>query len=261
MPDIVFYHPAIRPSKDGSRPGPYLVVKGIDEISWGYTLNTSTYPTYGGEVVQVLSTRVDDLEIRGTVRNYAKQEAIYSYFAYYLQIATQGRSETTIAGETAFNQTPMTVVYYERNWNFKIIVKGLPGFRQGREVVAPEWRIQAHVVDDSEDLHSVKEFTQHKVLDDFLKSEGDSFDLTGRIGFIADNPFSSPGSVFGDTYDPTYTHEAWTKEADRFSEVINSYLKSDVDQIYETLASHPVYGNTAGEGTNQVEQGRKKVGG
>lgn len=36
--------------------------------SWGYTLGTSTYDTYGGRVMQVLSCKIDSLTISGTLR-------------------------------------------------------------------------------------------------------------------------------------------------------------------------------------------------
>jgi hypothetical protein len=75
MPDIVFYHPAIRPSKDGSRPGPYLVVKGIDEISWGYTLNTSTYPTYGAQYEIMPNKRPFTLTLHTICRSQLRDEA------------------------------------------------------------------------------------------------------------------------------------------------------------------------------------------
>jgi hypothetical protein len=247
---ISFFHPMVQPS-------PHLTIStGVDEVTWGYNLNTIAYPTYGGEVVQILSSFIDDLEVVGTVGTYAKQEEIYKYFAYYLQIATQGHSANKHPGVKSYNQVPMICTYPERDWKFSIIVKGLPGFKQGRDTVGPMWRIQAHIVDDSEDLDSIKDFTEHHLLTEFLKSDSETFNLQGRIGFQASNPFSSPGSIFGDSFDPTYTREAWKKESDRFSEVIDAYLHSDLDQIYDTLASRPSYGTSGQTSKNQVQSGR-----
>lgn len=273
MPNIVFYHPNIVGSSDGSRPGPYLTIPtGVDSISWGYNLNTAVYPTYGGEVVQILSCYVDDLEIIGTLSSYASQEQIYSYFAYYLQIATQGHTtgpnDDVTAGKSAYNQIPMTLTYPERGWTFDIIVTGLPGFRQARDLTAPQWRIQAHIVDNSQDLSDITQFTQHQVLDDFLKNDKDTFDIQGRIGFQAENPFSAPGSIFGDTFDPTYTREQWRQTEDRFNEVIGSYLDSnDLDALFEAGGARPTLTGTNGNNTtlsddaNRVEDGRKQAGG
>jgi hypothetical protein len=250
---VSFFHPMIQPD-------PHLHIgTGVDEVTWGYALNTMAYPTYGGEVVQILSCFIDDLEIVGTTHNYAKQEQIYSYFAYYLQIATQGRAQNKNPGVNSYNQEPMIFTYPERDWQFEIIVKGLPGFRQGTEVVAPAWRIQAHIVDHSQDVDRLKDFTKSTLLDRLLKKDGGQFDLEGRIGFQASNPFSSPGSIFGDSFDPTYTREAWRKESDRFSEVINGYLDADLDEVYDTLASRPSYGTNGAEGGKTPKSGRDTV--
>src|SRR5687768_5528619 len=35
------------------------------EVNWTYNLNTQTYPTYAGEVIQVLSVNIDKLTIQG----------------------------------------------------------------------------------------------------------------------------------------------------------------------------------------------------
>jgi hypothetical protein len=106
MPAISFYHPDIPSSSDGRRPGPYLTVNsGLEEASWSYNLNCMTYPTYGGEVVQILSCNVGELTLAGTLPSYRALERVYSYFAYYLQIATQGRSKDPTSGKTSYNQT------------------------------------------------------------------------------------------------------------------------------------------------------------
>ena len=76
---------------------PLVVTTGLDEIAWAYALNTATFPTYGGEVVQILSVYIDDMEVEGTVRTYAEAEAIYSFFMKYFTIATQGTSSSNCA--------------------------------------------------------------------------------------------------------------------------------------------------------------------
>jgi hypothetical protein len=65
MASCTFYHPDIPSSNDGRRPGPYLTVDtGLDEASWSYNLNTVAFPTYGGEVVQILSCNVGELTFK-----------------------------------------------------------------------------------------------------------------------------------------------------------------------------------------------------
>jgi hypothetical protein len=115
----------------------------------------------------------------------------------------------------------------------------LKKIRYATEVVAPEWGIVAHIVDHSQDLHDIKEFTKHQVLDEFLKSDGEKFDVEGKIGFLAENPFSAPGTIFDDDFDPENSREEWKKQSDRFNEVIEAYLESDLESLYESLASRP----------------------
>jgi hypothetical protein len=243
MPAVTFFHPNIPSSQDGRRPGPYLTIpSGLDEASWGYNLNCVTFPTYGGEVVQILSCNIGELQIGGTLPSYLAMERVYSFFAYYLQIATQGRSKDPTSGKTSYNQIPITFSYPERGWTFQIMPTSLRKFRYAADVVAPSWGLTAHIVDHSEDLHSIKEFTKHQVLDEFLKADSEQFDLEGRIGFLAENPFSAPGTIFGDSFDPTASREEWKKQTDRFNEVIDAYLDSDLEALYETLASRPAKG-------------------
>ncbi len=255
MPKLTFFHPMVYPN-------PTLVVNtGVDEISWGYNMNTSTYPTYGGEVVQILSCYIDDLQLMGTVASYHKQEQIYSYFAQYLQIATQGRSRDPYPGLTSYNQEPILMTYPERGWQFHIIATNLPSFRQGRDIIAPQWRLTAHVVDDEDHLHNVKEFTKATVLEQFLNRDNESFGWTGRIGFRPNDPFSGPsGNNILKEFDPSKGREDWMRESDRFKEVVNSYLGADVDQIFEALASRPTTTSGDTNGENSTEQEAKDRG-
>lgn len=249
MPAVTFFHPDIPSSADGKRPGPYLTVNsGLEEASWSYNLNCVTFPTYGGEVVQILSCNIGELTLAGALPSYRAMERIYSYFAYYLQIATQGRNKDPKTGTTSYNQTPMTFTYPERGWTFKIMPTALRKFRYSQDTVSPTWGLVAHIVDHTDDLHDVKEFTKHQVLDGFLKSDGEDFAVEGKIGFLAENPFSAPGTIFG-TFDPEATREEWRKQSDRYNEVINAYLDSDLEALYETLASRPSWAEING-GTN-----------
>jgi hypothetical protein len=75
MPTVRFSHPTIDAIKS-----PLRISTGANEITWGYGLNYQTYPTYGGEVTQILSAYTDDLVIQGDVSSYSKMEEIYEWF-------------------------------------------------------------------------------------------------------------------------------------------------------------------------------------
>jgi hypothetical protein len=232
----------------------------MDEASWSYNLNTTSFATYGGEVVQILSCNIGELTITGTLPSYRAMERVYSYFAYFLQIATQGRSKDPASGKTSYNQTPIKFTYPERGWSFDIVPTALRRFKYGNDIVAPSWGITAHIVDHGNDLHSIKEFTKHQVLSTFLASDGEKFDIEGKIGFLAENPFSAPGTIFDDDFDPDNTREAWRDESDRFNEVIEAYLDSDLESLYETLASRPSWGSLQDKaGQEAADKGRKRA--
>lgn len=176
----------VRFSHPDNRIGNLHVHVKPDQISWAYGLNTADFPTYGGEVVQILSAYIDDMTVSGTVRTYHSLERIYEYFIKYMQFATQGVGNT--AG--SYKIQPIQFEYMHRGWTFDIIPKGLPSFKYGRDVVAPTWTLQAAVsqadADFMDQVVSDKEFAH-------LASQGDFSpfgSVTGDIGFKIDNPFS-----------------------------------------------------------------------
>jgi hypothetical protein len=62
MPSCTFYHPDIPSSGDGSRPGPYLGSLQVSMRRRGAIISTLLrFPTYGGEVVQILSCNIGEL--------------------------------------------------------------------------------------------------------------------------------------------------------------------------------------------------------
>ncbi len=150
MPTAHFYHHNI---------GNLTIDTGLDDAQWAYGLNTANFSTYGGEVVQILSVYIDDLTLRGTVSTYKQVEAIYKYFTAYFMVSTQGQSPTPNIGDSvdgsAYNLYPVLFSYPERNWFFKLYPKSAPGFRYGRDVIAPTWELTSFVVDDAADLDSM----------------------------------------------------------------------------------------------------------
>ena len=231
---IEFYHP-------NEHVGTLQVRTGADSIMWGYGLNVATWPTYGGQVIQILSCYIDDLEISGTLRTYREMEEVYSYFYRYMQIASQGAP-----GTDRFNQEPMTFRYPHRKWQMEIVPKVAPGFRKGRDVVAPTWKINCHVIDESGDVDEVAELiikeAELKARTNATKGEFDeNFGLVGKIGFKDENPFSDPNTKFGDDF-ANERGKPSEVLADIYSKFIPAYLGGDFDSITAGLGSTPSFG-------------------
>lgn len=223
---VSFYHPTV---------GSLEVRTGIDDISWGYNLNTANYATYGGEVVQILSCYVDDLEVHGTIRNYTELEAVYSYFLNYIR---------GVSADGVRDDTPMSFDYFHRGWKFKLIVTEAPGYRKARELTVPEWRIRAFIVDDSstEDLKDI--IIEEAQIKAQIGSDDPKFDehfgLEGKVRFVADNPFSDPFTSSGLQFAANKA-EALDKIGNYYSSLIPAYLNGDFDTIFGSIGSKPAF--------------------
>jgi len=197
MPNIYFDYERIDTS--GGLPKTLIVTTGANQISWGYNLNTQSYATYAGEVVQVLSTNIDDLEIVGEVKSYSEMETIYAWFLQYMLKATQG-----YAGES-YVETPVIMTYPERGWSLAIKPIQMPGMRYGRDVIIPQWRLKASIVDPDPIMDELTvDYAQAGQTG--LQAFGR---LTADIGYRRRNPFSDPNAVItkeeADLY-PRATH-------------------------------------------------------
>lgn len=233
--NLLFSHPQV---------GSITVDTGMDEIGWSYNLNIANFPTYGGEVVQILSVYIEDLLVKGTVRTYPDMEKIYTFFAKYMLAATQGTK-----GVGSYDQTPMTMMYGPREWTFFIQPISTPGFLYDRETVAPQWQLQAHVVDNTPDVSALKDMVVKQVLDG---QDNQGFALSGIIspdsGDPANNPFSAPGTMSGNTFNPlsaTQVQEDIGKYADYYNSLIPSYMKGDFSSIESEIGSKPAFGSTS----------------
>lgn len=182
--NLIFTHP-----KMSSDLGVFV---NPNQIEWSYGLNTANYPTYGGEVIQILSAFIEDMTIIGNVETYRKLEDIYSWFITYAQIATTG------IGTGKFNVQPVQMYYQERGWHFQIYPTGAPGFKYGRDVVAPEWTIKASVVDPAQD--AINAIMDQAAIEAATNQSGFALfgKATGEIGFEEHNPFSDPEGNEGD---------------------------------------------------------------
>ena len=132
--------------------GTLQIKTGADEITWGYGMNTKRYPTYGGEVVQILSTYADKMTIRGTCLEYKTLTKIYEYFKDYLVYTTGGATLLTGSdrGGLERKQKFLKFTYPARNWSFVIMIAEANGFRIARDVAAPQWEITAEIVSEND---------------------------------------------------------------------------------------------------------------
>jgi hypothetical protein len=180
--ELIFTHPAMtnRPLVIPIRP---------DQITWSYGLNTQTYPTFDGEVVQILSMYVGDMQINGTVSTYKQMEDIYSWFIQYMQNATQGGRGRV---SKQYDSRPVEMHYLYRGWKFDIYPKSLPGFRYGKEVVAPTWQLTAAISEYSDNFRD-SVLSEQMFAGEAAASGFEPFGTaTGEIGYEESNPWSAP---------------------------------------------------------------------
>lgn len=240
MASLVFHHP-------NASVGDLTIENGIDNVQWAYGLNTATFPTYGGEVVQILSVYIDDLTMQGTVATYSQMEAIYSYFSRYMQIATQGSNPHPAAGQSAYNMQPVTMTYATRGWTFDLIPKEAPGFRYSRDIVTPTWQLIAHVVDDSLNLDPIK----NAIKDSVVAGEMAEFaKLNGEISPNSGNPEINPFQTYN--LGAQQGAASLQKYADYFNSLIPAYNNGDFSAITGGLGSAPSFGQNA-KNKNQVQ--------
>lgn len=260
---IVFSHPR--------SPEPLNVWVKPNAVQWSYGLNTANYPTYGGEVIQILSVFIDDMTITGNTRSYREMENIFRWFTNYIQRATQG---TTGQGADGYDSNPVKMTYPERGWQFEIIPKALPSFKYGRDLTVPEWTMQAAVVEPQWGISdsSMKEL-QGAILDSqglnsqFLKGEG--IELFGKatinssaaaagydtaFNFNPDDPFSGPTEA---QYKKDKLRGAYGELADTYNKLIPAYLESDFSDLSADY-SKPAFLNR-GKGGDGENTGTKKA--
>lgn len=221
--------------------GSLVVTTGANMIRWGYGLNTVTYPTYGGEVVQILSAYVTDMTLGGDVQSYYMMEDIYVWFLVYMNIATQGASAEGQPGKSSFNEEPITMFYPHREWTFEIQPKTLPGLRMGRDVVAPTWQLTATVVETDPEVEA---FTLKGAMEGLKE-------IQSGIGFEEENPFSAPP---GKGYNSKYVQTEDEADSDWFSKIVDSYSKGNFE-ITRPIGSKPAVTPKSSKGkSDKVEQ-------
>jgi hypothetical protein len=106
-----------------------------NEISWTYYLNTKVENTYGGRVVQILSTKMDDLTV--------KVDCGLGGWPYLMKVCTYFR-------DLLVNQRkgePADFQYTTRGWHMKVFALSIP-FQDQVEATVRELSLQFKVQED-----------------------------------------------------------------------------------------------------------------
>lgn len=106
-----------------------------NEFSWTYTLNRRVDTTYGGRVVQLLGTKIDDFTF--------KADCGGGRWAYMNKVAKFMR-DVMVAQR---NGTPATFEYTTRGWKLNCFIAAVP-FQDSVEEVVREFEIQCKVQED-----------------------------------------------------------------------------------------------------------------
>lgn len=248
MANLLFSHPEM--DKD------LAVQVKPNQIEWSYGLNVANFPTYGGEVIQILSAFIDDMTIAGNVETYRQLEDIYSWFIIYAQVATTGYE-----GSGKFDVRPVQMFYNERGWHFQIYPTGAPGFKYGRDVVAPEWTIKASVVDPAQ--AAIDAIMDQAAIEAATNKTGEPAlfgKATGEIGFTPKNPFSDPEGNEGDLGKKNRekflggenVKQGIEQLADNYNKLLPAYLEGN----FEDLTAD--YSKPVAKAAQEVEQKTKQ---
>jgi len=111
------------------------------EFNWSYTLNKRIDQTYGGRVIQLLGTRIDDFTF--------KADSGLGRWGYLNQVAKFMRDVMI----TQRNGIPATFEYTTRGWKFNAYVVSVP-FADAVEEVLREFEIGLKVQEDVSGLMS-----------------------------------------------------------------------------------------------------------
>jgi hypothetical protein len=210
-------------------------------VNWSYNLNTNIIDTYAGQVVQVLSVKIDRLTIEGQLadgprgRNrdgdrlvqrdldaqfsysgtYVGLHGMTEFFREYFALVSQGQDKEVVG---QFRQVPMSVNYDveakpdSRHWP-GIIPVSFPSFRRANDNFAPMWKIEAYVWEADRTVHQAL----HKQALKRLKQ---------GVGYKAANEFSDPKLNFQEIRDIN------TNLIEGFKALLPSYTR---DELYDMI--------------------------
>lgn len=124
------YHPDVGTLRFRSNP---------KEFNWSYTLNKRVDQTYGGRVIQLLGTRIDDFSFTadsGSVGNDGGWPYMYRVATFMRNVMIQQRKGV-----------PATFEYTTRGWKFNAFIVSIP-FADAVEEVLREFTVSMKVQED-----------------------------------------------------------------------------------------------------------------
>jgi hypothetical protein len=208
-------------------------------------LNTQSYPTYAGEVVQILSAYIDTFSIAGTVRTYLDLELIYKWFIAYMTIATQGNQDAGVYNYSQkYVENPVAFSYPHRGWNLNLRPNSLPQFMYGTEIVAPQWQMQGAVVEADElfltnglpdsktQLNSLAQQAAIQGLENLNASFASSTIYNPFNSINADNSAAAQQFLNGATYYDPNTQQL----ADYFQNLVSQYAAGNLNGLLSPAA-------------------------
>jgi hypothetical protein len=106
-------------------------------VNWSYTLNTNVDQTYGGRVVQILSTRIDDMVVKVECGK-GGWEYNYNLVLFLRDLLVAQRNPQS---------PPATFEYTTRNWKFNVFGLSIP-FKDSVEATVRELELHFKVQED-----------------------------------------------------------------------------------------------------------------
>lgn len=137
-----------------------------NEVNWGYTLNTASYDTLGGRVVQILSAKIDTLNwkaVAGSRRNLLR---VYEK----VQSIMEKHAET---------QMPVRLVVPSRQWTFDVYVTSMPAMSFDTKTVSFGYDLTLEI---DEDFGSVTQTIMTRELERISATIGYNEDYHNWIG-------------------------------------------------------------------------------
>jgi hypothetical protein len=180
---------------------PLYIHTGANEIKWSYHLNTVSYPTYGGEVIQALSTYVGPITISGNTVDNVQQKKIADWFRRYM----------LFAGYYGRTEEPILFEYPERGWSFWMQVTDYPDFHYAVDEIAIPWSVTGEIFQDN-GLNTIATYTHSTFTESLMRAN------LQEVGFNAHDPRIDPN------LNPAVNYHTM---GDNFQRLIASYTAGD----------------------------------
>ena len=139
-----------------ARIGGYVFNINPSEAQWGYTLNTSSQDTYGGRVIQVLSCKIDSLQIKGYLTQKGTAENQWANMEQF------EKDIKSIMDWHAKNKKPVKFSFPALGWNGDVYVTGYSNVQYDMKTAAVSYTLSMTV--DS-GFETIKEHASSEGLD------------------------------------------------------------------------------------------------